>query len=90
MVPAMGFRHVLLNSSVYSPPSCNALMQGDALKIKKDLNNRFIVDQLDNLADILMRNTVLATVFTQNDMIIFLDCGRRFTLVGKIGQRQWM
>ena len=54
---------MFLNSSVDSPPSYDALMQGNALEIQKDLNNRFIVDQLDNLTDILIRNTVLAAVF---------------------------
>ena len=50
MVPAMGFRHIFRYSAVDASATDDTLMQGNALKIKKDLNHRFIVDQFNKLA----------------------------------------
>ena len=50
MVPAMGFRHIFRYSAVDVSATDDALMQANALKIKKDLNHCFIVAQFNKLA----------------------------------------
>jgi hypothetical protein len=57
-VAPVRFRHVLRFGRI-TVTQDGSLVKRNALEVKKDFNNRFIIDQFDPLADVLIRNTVL-------------------------------